>query len=130
MCSYILECIHIHKCAKCQILVRMKWLLYTVIVFVHSQRHFPPPPLEVQRSYKPEAASWHSMLLNTVLLHIKTPLYLYMGIYFIYNLIQCIHTKIFGIRQDKLWSIALCYISANAVAYMCIYVYIFSQYNK
>lgn len=44
-----------------------------------------------------------------------------MGIYFIYNLIQCIHTKIFGIRQDKLWSIALCYISANAVAYMYIY---------
>lgn len=44
----------------------------------------------------------------------------------VYNLNQCIHTKIFGIRQDKLWSIALCYISANAVAYIYIYIYIFS----
>lgn len=50
-----------------------------------------------------------------------------MGIYFVYNLVQRIHTKIFGIGQDKLWSIALCYISANAVAYIYIgYIYFFS----
>lgn len=53
-----------------------------------------------------------------------------MGIYFIYNLIQCIHTKIFGIRQDKLWRIALCYISANAVAYTVYISFFFLPLKK
>lgn len=54
-----------------------------------------------------------------------------MGIYFVYNLVQRIHTKIFGIGQDKLWSIALCYISANAVAYIYrLYIFFLSQENK
>lgn len=131
MCSYILECIHAHKCNKCQIL-RRKPTSKLSPVLIRGQWRFPLPPLEgaltMQRSYKPQATSRH--LVHSVLLHIKIPLHTFLyTVYLIHKSIKRIHTKIFGIRQDKLWSIALYYISANAVAYIYIYIleYILSE---
>lgn len=90
-------------------------------VLIPGQWLFALPPLEgalkVQRSFKPQATPQH--LVQSILMHIKILLHTYLyRVCLIYKSIKRIHTKIFGIRQDKLWSIALYYISANAVAYI------------